>query len=295
MTVVFADLGGTHLRFARAAGAGNQHKIRIADHASFEDALAAFEPAVDALYLATAVMPRGGMIEDTRFKNDCWRIDLAALERRFNLRRLVILNDLEAAGHAVPRLSGTDLEQIIPAGEGDHHFDHPPKLLVSVGTGIGHAFVFERAGCEPFVQRTHGGHFPALAATEEQRGIVAALDRGKRVARDLIAEDIVSGHGYKVLQDIARTDAPRLLWEFLGLYCNTLVSAAGAYGGVYLSGGLTDEFHRAGSIDRDAFAANFRRPMVPVVAEALAATPVYYTREKDLPLRGLAALYERHP
>src|SRR5690606_4557015 len=110
------------------------------------------------------------------------------------------------------------------------------KLLIGIGTGIGHAFLFEREGHAPFVQRTHGGHIPAYGITKEQQDLIALLQSKQTLKRDLIMENIVSGSGLWTMQDlIGRDDALRFFWEFLGLYCNNLVSTAGAYGGVYLT------------------------------------------------------------
>ena len=82
----------------------------------------------------------------------------------------------------------------------------------------------------------------------------------------------------------------RLFWEFLGLYCNMLVSACGAYGGIYLTGGVIDEMSAEGKTDARSCARYFYRPMVPVVVESLTATPVYLCKEPNMPIRGLAAL-----
>ena len=74
------------------------------------------------------------------------------------------------------------------------------------------------------------------------------------------------------------------------LAAGLLVSACGAYGGVYLTGGVIDEMTAEGKTDPRAFARYFYRPMVPVVVESLTATPVYLCKEANMPIRGLAAL-----
>lgn len=295
MTVVLADLGGTHLRLAKMGGAISVAKYKIADYPDIETVLLAFAPDIAALYLAAAIHPRGGIIEDRRFGDKShWTIDLARLQDRLALEKLLVLNDLEAAAHALPALTGEDLSVLLPAAEGDVHFDHPPRLLVGVGTGIGHAFLFEKAGQAAFVQRTHGGHMPALALSDEQKDIAARLAKANMRDRDLIVEDIVSGSGYaNLLSLVPEERALRLFWEFLGLYCNALVSMCGAYGGIYLTGGVMDELHAAGKMDALSFSHFFHRPMVPVVAQSLAATPVYYCREPNMPITGLAALVQR--
>ncbi len=296
MSRVLADLGGTHLRLAKAENPRAVKKYKIADYPDIEMILRDFAPNIGALYLASAVTPRGGVIEDRRFSDKSrWTIDLPKLQDRLSLQKLLVLNDLEAAALALPGLNGDDLASLLPVTEEQIHFDHPPKLLVGIGTGIGHAFLFEKAGHEPFVQRTHGGHIPALAVSDEQKEIVAGMTAGNRRGRDLIVEDIISGTGYANLLEIIPEDrALRLFWEFLGLYCNTLTSVCGAYGGVYLTGGVADEMIDARKINMMSFETYFRRPetrlMASVVVESLASTPVYYCQEKNLPIIGLASL-----
>lgn len=292
MSIVLADLGGTHLRLAKAAEPRAVTKYKIADYSDIETVLRAFTPDITALYLAAAIHPRAGIIEDKRFGDKShWVIDLAYLQDKLHLQRLLVLNDLEAAAHALPALMGDDLTQLLPAREEQVHFDHPPKLLVGIGTGIGHAFLFEKAGHAAFVQRSHGGHLPAMALSDEQKDIAARLEKTNKRGRDLIVEDIVSGSGYaSLLSLVPEQDALRLFWEFLGLYCNALVSACGAYGGIYLTGGVADEMIAAQKTDSVAFSKFFNRPMVPVVAESLAATPLYYCREANMPIVGLSTL-----
>ena len=292
MTVVLADLGGTHLRLSKSEAPDKIAKYKIADYHDINTVLRAYAPEIVALYLAAAIQPRDGVIEDCRFaERSHWRIDLSGLKKDFSLSRLVVLNDLEAAAHALTSLTGEDLHPILAPAQDKPHFEHPPKLLIGIGTGIGHAYLFQKPGCGAFVQRSHGGHVPALAVTDEQKNIVQKLIAVKKHGRDLIVEDIVSGMGLANMKTLmAEKDALRLFWEFLGLYCNMLVSVAGAYDGVYLTGGVMDELFAADGIQSALFTQNFIRPLVPVVVESLSSTPVYYVREQNLAIAGLAAL-----
>lgn len=292
MTVVLADLGGTHLRLAKAGAIDKVAKYKIADYHDVNTVLREFAPEMTALYLAAAIQPRDGIIEDCRFsERSHWRIDLSGLKKDLSLSRLVVLNDLEAAVHALVSLTGEGLHPVLPPFQDKPHFEHPPKLLIGIGTGIGHAYLFEKPGHGVFVQRSHGGHVPALAVTEEQKNIVQKLIAVKSHDRDLIVEDIVSGTGLAQLKGIWGEEiALRLFWEFLGLYCNMLVSVAGAYDGVYLTGGVMDELFAGNAIQTTSFERNFIRPLVPVVIESLSSTPVYYVREQNLAITGLAAL-----
>ncbi len=292
MSVVLADLGGTHLRLASARTPHDIQKFKIADYSNLETLLKQHVPDISSLYLASAIHPRNGLIEDKRFGDKShWLINLSDLKKNLSLQTLSVLNDLEAATYGLSVLGEQDLIPLAAARRKDTHFDSPPKILIGIGTGIGHAFLFEKQGQAPMVQRSHGGHLPVMALSAHQRDIVKQLEAVNNRGRDLIVEDIVSGYGFSNLLNImSEENAVRMFWEFLGLYCNALVSVSGAYGGVYLTGGLSDEFFLKGKTNPVAFENYFRRPMVPVVVESLAATPVYYVRQPNMPITGLSTL-----
>ncbi len=292
MTIVLADLGGTHLRLAKATDPSSVRKYKIEGYHAIEDVLREFAPDMTEFYLAAAIHPRDGMIEDRRFgEKSHWVIDLEKLRREFSLKKLIVLNDLEAAAYGLSALKETQVDLLLPAADTKPHFDHPPKLLVGVGTGIGHAFLFERPGHLPFVQRSHGGHMAAFGVTAEQQDVINTLRKKNAQNRDFIFEDIVSGYGVQSLLPLfGEKEAVRYFWEFFGLYCNVLVSVAGAYGGVYLTGGLMDEWVTGSKIDMVSFRAFFVQNMVPVVVESLSSTPVFYCKEPNLPILGLSRL-----
>lgn len=285
MTIVLADLGGTNLRLSKDDGATIE-KFKLADYASFEDVLLKFAPDISALYLASAITPLDGIIEDKRFSKDVhWRIDLNALGFK-----TYVLNDLEAAAYGLANLASDQAKTLLAASHPQRLFNNPPKLLIGIGTGIGHAFLFEDDLGHKFVQRTHGGHIPAVGVTDEQNSLIARLRvKHAGTGRDLIMENIISGKGLMALRDdIGATDATRLFWEFLGLYTNMVVSLTGAYGGVYLSGGTVDLLLEENLADMESFQKFFLRPMVASVTESLSSTPIYYCKDMNLPVLGLA-------
>ena len=293
MSVVLADLGGTHLRLAfPAADMPRVEKYKIADYQGIADILTSFAPDISQLYLASAIAPRDGRIEDTRFQDQShWVIDLQDLEKVLSLEGIVLFNDLEAAAYALPALQENQRTLLMPAARDDSHFSKPPSLLVGIGTGIGHAYLFSREE-GAFVQNTHGGHIPIQAFSAEQRDVVLRLQERFPKARDWIVEDVVSGHGLmNLMQIVGDDDALRLFWEFLGLYCNLLVSLPAAYGGLYLTGGVMDRLMEQGKVDMAAFQTYFRPAMVPVVSESLSSVPVYYCKEPHMPIAGLNRLY----
>lgn len=285
MSIVLADLGGTHLRLARADSPSDIQKFKIADHPTFESVLRDYAPDITALYLASAITPLNGMIEDKRFGDHIhWRIDLSALGCK-----TIVLNDLEAATYGLSILKDDQVQTLLSAKVPQVHFDHPPKLLIGIGTGVGHAFLFEKYGAKPFVQRTHGAHVPAFGVTDDQQEIIALLKSKLPHDRDLIMENIIGGNGLWTLGELVGKDkATRAFWEFLGIYCNMLVTGAASYGGVYLTGGIIDDMIDEQAIDAETFEHYFIRPLVEVVVEGLSATPVYICRDVNLPIQGLS-------
>jgi glucokinase len=284
MSVVLGDLGGTNLRLSKDGGKTIETFL-IADYPSFDGVLKNFAPEASELYLASAYTPLDGIIEDKRFADKAhWRIDVNALGVK-----TIVLNDLEAAAYGLSVLPDDQTKSLLKSTGPQRQFDQPPKLLIGIGTGIGHAFLFERAGQKPFVLRTHGGHVPAFAITKEQEDIVKRLRAKHSLDRDFIMENVIGGKGlWTLAEDIGKDAAISFFWEFLGLYTNMLVSVAGAYGGVYLCGGIMDDMVEEGTIDADGFEEFFRRPMVSSVTESLAATPVSYVADVNLPILGLS-------
>lgn len=293
MSVILADLGGTNLRLARAEKPDAISTFLIKDHISFESVLDNFAPDAQKLLLASAITPLEGVIEDVRFDRTAhWRIDLKQLAKRMSVS---VLNDLEAAAYGLTRLDQKSLPLLCKPTAEQTQFSCPPKILISIGTGIGHAFVFEKPGWPPLVQRTHGGWIMPFGATDEHFRIIDTMRAHKDRGRDFIMEDIVSGHGLWTLQDlIGKPDATRLFWEFLGLYCNTLATVSGGYGGIYLTGGIIDDMAADKAFDSDSFRRFFVRPLAASVVESLSATPVYYCHDINMTILGLSESRKAH-
>lgn len=286
MSIVLADLGGTNLRLALADDPTQISTFKIKDNPSFESVLFGFAPDVKKLYLASAITPLNGIIEDIRFVKEAhWRIDLNELSEKIAVN---ILNDLEAAAYGLPKLDANALPMLCKPATDQNQFTSPPKILVSIGTGIGHAFIFEKQGWPPLVQRTHGGWITPFAVSEEQENMIRKMRAAEQRDRDMVIEDVVSGRALWIMQDIVgRENAVRLFWEFLGLYCNTLATVSGGYGGIYLTGGIIDDMVAGDAFDADSFRKFFVRPFAQSVVESLSATPVYYCHDVNLPIIGL--------
>lgn len=303
--ILLADIGGTHIRLARATPGGapqSYRKNRVDAFAGIAEAIAwylSFEKedreAVDAFYLA--------------FSNrNSWDASSTAIKLALPRARFFRVNDFEANAHGIPAMGPADLQVLRPAG------DVPAgssRILMGAGTGLGLACIVG-AGDRTMVQQTHGAHMMPPLMTDEQHAIMAAVTAEKKTATAPIYEDIASGPGlYAVYRALCsgrkifvshddahaviadhQTDvcaqALRIFHEVLGIFASQAVSFAYGYGGIYLTGGIIDRIMAHGAFDQDSFFRFFNGDFVPVVQRDLGATPVYWVRDEFISLKGLA-------
>ncbi len=163
-TIVVADIGGTHARFAlarlsrgRRPEVGEATVLRTKDFPSLAAAYAAFAASLPQApprrgCFALACPIRG---EELKFTNNPWRLRPAALARECGLDELRLLNDFGAVAHAVARAHPDDLQHIC----GPRRL--PPETgvtsIVGPGTGLGVAQLI-RAGEAYRVVETEGAH-----------------------------------------------------------------------------------------------------------------------------------------
>ena len=294
MSVVLADLGGTNLRLARAENLSAISTFLISDYLSFESVLDQFAPDASVLYLASAVCPLDDIIEDTRRTEiQRWRIDLMALHGRM---KVIVLNDLEAAAYGLPCVDLGVLPLLLaPSITTPPDFSGSSKILIGIGTGIGHAIVFEKPDGTTMVQQTAGGWIVPFSVTSEQHAVIDAMRDRVSIERDLVMEDFASGRGLWTMREMMEEKkALRLFWEFLGLYCNTLATTTGSYGGLCLSGGIIDDMVENDEFDQETFREFFIRPSAPSVVKRISSTPVWYCHNTNLPILGLAEYRKVH-
>jgi len=297
---LLCDLGGTHARFAVYQAKGRYSrfkKYRLNDFSTFTDIVQAYHDDVDMTFttarFSTARTPIKGVIKYARHAGDPdYIIDFNAVEARYGwteTRKPLYLNDLEAAAHGLCCLQDADIKTYIPR-EGARFNDH--KIVISVGTGVGHAGVMNG-----HIMRTTGGHWLPITVTEEQRAIEHFVRADKDPAMALIMEDVVSGRGLHTInryfngtEDDLKPDTVRVFFEYLGLYAHNVVSVTGFYGGAYLTGGVIDHLIAQDLTDWAAFERFMRSNMVPVVNDRLHSTPVHHVLHQELPLLGLTAI-----
>jgi glucokinase len=306
---LLCDLGGTHARFARFVKKGEYDhfkKYRLNDFSSFSDIIHKYYQDVHLSFtevrFAVARAVIDSRIHYKRHAGDPnYEIDFQALSREFEWRNLIHLNDLEAGAHGLNHLDESQTEIVIKATNKPWS---DKKILISVGTGIGHSGI---SGSE--ILETPGGHWLPITVTEEQRKIETFIRRKKDKNFALIMEDFVSGHGLKAIAEYSsgfpnaqtspdefmedlktNPDAVRLFFEFLGIHANTITACTGYYGGVYVTGGVIDNLIKHGLTDWPAFEAFYRPNMVQSVEYRLNGCAVFHVTNDELPLLGLTML-----
>jgi glucokinase len=195
-----------------------------------------------------------------------WVVSETSLQKRFHWRHVRLLNDLTAAGLAIPLMRRSEM---VSLNKGATQMKGNLALM-SPGTGLGQAMLVYRDG-EYVPLSSEGGHVSFSPTTEEE----VKLWRYLRKKFDHVsAERVLSGPGlvsiYSWLRDSGRFEEPLWLKELmqqedpakaisenalrkrnalcersLRLYVSMLGTAAGnlavtsmAVGGVYLGGGI---------------------------------------------------------
>lgn len=303
--VLVADVGGTNCRMALArmvSGRPELEALRVMPTPRSGFALAVREyleltgcgkPAAIAVAAAGRVRRQPGRtwVAMTNTPLGIDRESLSALAHR----GAHLVNDLAAVAAALPWLTENELALLGPA----HPTVPGTRLVVGVGTGFGAAAL----SSEGAVIDTEAGHADLAAVTAEEKQYVERLARAGR----LTVEEVLSGPGllrlYEALSGHACEDVRTLLARraardaiaiktltafstWLGRAVGNLVLGLGAWGGVYLIGGVVSGLGDA--LDADAF----RRGMEdkePFGAD-LGAVPVRVVLHSQPALLGMAGL-----
>jgi glucokinase len=279
---LLADIGGTNTRVAVAKGRVVDHRsVRRFANAEFPNLNAVLKSfmadaglsGVEGACVAAAGPVRHGVAEMT---NLSWTITADSVADATGARRVAILNDLQAQGHALGHIAPAMLRQV-RAGSADPRED-ASQLVVGVGTGFNAAPVHEGRGGRivaasecghvtlpvrsdadlrlfRFVEQSHG--FPGVEDVLSGRGLERVFawvaseagQPGERKAADIMA---AMGTG----QDTLATESGRAFVRILGSVVGNLALTHLPFGGIYLIGGVARAF--APYLDRFGFDAAFR-------------------------------------
>ena len=305
MTSLLADVGGTNTRCALTAADGRPGPATDytnRDFASLGSLLAAYVDSLPAGdrptdgVLAIAAPVRG---DEIRMTNIDWRFSVGAVRDAIGLRGLTALNDFEALAHAVPTLANDELVKI---GSGTIE-PGKPKGLIGPGTGLGVASLIPQ-GNRWIAVGGEGGHVTLPAADDHEAAAIAAI---RQRFGHCSAERVISGPGLSLLHQVLnggeeidateiarRADAGEaaaeatleMFFRLLGTVAANLALTIGAFGGVYIGGGIAPR-HRARFVAsgfRERFESKGR------YGDYLGSIPTYLIVASHPTLIGLAAV-----
>lgn len=308
MSRLIGDIGGTNTRLALIEqGTSWKHlkTCRNDDLDSLEDAIETYlEGRKDRP--RTAAFAVAGPVRDgeARLTNRGWTISEKNLSKRFDLSHCKVVNDFSGVALGVPALTPDEVEQL---GGGEPDCDKPTAIL-GPGTGLGVGGIVPCAGSAR-VLVTEGGHATLAAIDERSAAIVARLrERFGHVS----LERVISGQGIEniyralcemdgkkpVLGDAAaigtaakRGDDKRAgeamdyFFAWLGGAAGDLALSYGAFGGVYIAGGIVPrylELFRASRF-RECFEAKGR------LSDYVKPIPAFVILHEEVELLGLAS------
>jgi glucokinase len=282
------------------------------DHADLQTMIAVFlrEGGMAPTSIDTACFGVAGPIigDAADLTNVPWRVDARQVATAFSLRRVTLLNDLEAMAYAVPVLEESEV-RVLQKGEALRGGN---IALIAAGTGLGEALLHNADG-RFMPSPSEAGHADFAARTE----------REIRLVRDLTArygradvEHVVSGRGLVNLHrvtheqqpclaaiDLDDPDAPAAMTaaafehrcpgcvEALDMFVEAYGAEAGnlalrtvSTGGVFIGGGIAPKILPA--LTTGAFINAFRAK--PPLDAMLAAMPVKVMLNAEAGLLGAA-------
>lgn len=260
------DIGGTNARFAliEAPGAEIQRiaTLPCAQFAGPEEAIRSYleehcqgVPAPKNAAFGTATPIIGDAIQ---FTNNHWAFSIEAVRTSLGLDRLLFINDFTALALSIPELTEAEKRKV---GGGETVAGSTMGVL-GPGTGLGVSGLIPCGNAyAPIVGE--GGHVTLAAQTPEEFAILSVLARDYE---HVSAERVLSGPGmltlYRALatvrgaqvldlttpdvsarglsgEDVICRDTLTTFCAFLGCTAGNLALTLGAFGGVYIGGGIT--------------------------------------------------------
>lgn len=307
-SILAADIGGTHSRFA-AFRTGEDRQLNLIrslwlDTAEFDSMKAMLEelekenfdlPASAANVVVMAVA--GPIIKETYSNppNIDWDIDLSKLAGAVEFKKCALINDFVAQAFACRSPVMNAARRILP-GTID---SAAPLAVIGPGTGLGQATLIplEKGGYTALA--SEGGHasFPFESAAEGRYMDYLLQDTGEPYVR---AETVVSGSGLSRLHHFLTgerlepaqvaagltDESGTLRWmaRFLGRLSRNYALAVVAFGGVYISGGVAAKIPEL--VTHREFARAFRK--TDVMSHVLDRIPVFLNADEESGLWGAA-------
>jgi glucokinase len=301
---LLADVGGTNARFALLID-GVISETSVLDGSAYStiaDAVRAFlakskSPPPRRAAIAIAAPLRG---DDVRMTNHTWRFSVSGLRRELDLDRLIVLNDFTALAMALRHLPREELKQ----HGGTSSVADAPIGLIGPGTGLGVSGLIA-VGEIWMPLQGEGGHVSLPADNEREIKVIEVL---RARFTHVSAERAVSGPGlvnlYSALcsldgvasrplqpseiadaalahTDLQCVEALKLFCAMLGSVAGNLALTLGAFGGVYIGGGIVprlgDYFAHSDFRARFEAKGRYKEYLAPIPAYVIhAPSPAFY-------------------
>lgn len=302
--VLLADIGGTNARFALAdVGAAQPlladsvRKFAVAEFPSLAHAARHYLEETGAT-ARSGVFAVAGRVDgdEARITNHPWVISKRRTCEALGFSSLELINDFAAQSMAVSLLG---VDDVAPVGSPRWRPDETPVdrvyAVIGPGTGLGVGILVVRGG-RHWALETEGGHVSFPPGTPEE---IAVLERLSAQFGRVSNERLVCGPGlvniHRALSEISGTDpgpmqpadvtaraaegdflASRAVDVFcavFGAIAGDLVLTAGAWDGVFLTGGLVpkmlDEIRHSGFRQRFEHKGRFSSNMARIPALAV--------------------------
>ncbi|WED44440.1 glucokinase [Legionella cardiaca] len=260
---IVADIGGTNARFSRV-DLNNWLVDKVAvypcnDFSSLTAALNFYQEnqelsAIKHIAIAIACPVTSDFIRMTNFH---WQFSINDVKQQLNIAQLQVMNDFAAAAMSLPLLRASEKIQI-----GDGTADsNKPMVVLGAGTGLGVAHLIPTAnGFVPLAGE--GGHATWAAQTEQEWFIQRYLTEQYG---HVSCERLLSGPGLESIylalaayqqKQVTALSAAKItmlalsqqcelasatvaqFFASLGSYAGDLALSLGAFGGVYIAGGI---------------------------------------------------------
>jgi glucokinase len=180
-----------------------ERTFQNAEYTSMEAVLGAFRALApqappDVACLGVAGPVRNGRCQVTNLP---WRIEENQLAANLRVRRVKLLNDLEATALGTPHLEPTDLARLDDAGApGDGNVG-----VIAAGTGLGEAMLYwDGARYHPLA--SEGGHADFAPRTEREVELLRYLWR--KLGPHASYERVLSGPGLHLIYNFLREGGP---------------------------------------------------------------------------------------
>jgi glucokinase len=307
-SILAADIGGTHARFAhfifdahRPLTLVGSHWLKTRQAGSFLellDRLRALDFSLPPEEGDIAVIAVAGPVVDQIFSsppNIDWDIDLTQPDVARRFQRCLLINDFVAQAYACVSPVAS-LARPILHGEGT---PEAPLAVIGAGTGLGHAALLPIGAGHYRALPSEGAHasFPFESADEWAYAEFLLREVNEPYVR---SEIVLSGRGLSLVhrylsgEDLRASEvaarvtaaSPAVTWmaRFYGRQARNYALQVLARGGIYIAGGVASKLPVL--VTHAAFGAEFRRSAT--MAHILDHIPVYLNAEEESGLWGAA-------